>query len=218
MLKKRINFLKRMRNSETGFIFIVGNMFGSKTREMIHLLNLEENMHRKVQAFKIAWDDRYGESEIITHDNSSFPSISVKNTSDLVNRITEGTQVIGIDEVQFFDDPIKEFILEKQKEYLIIATALQLDFRGNPFPLRSREGLEIDSQFNVGGLMPYGKLITRYPQCTYLEEERICRAEAMYIQRFRHDRSLAPSSDPTVVVGGGQIYEPRCLEHFIFPD
>lgn len=208
-----------MRRSNTGFTFVVGNMFGSKTSRMIHLLNLEKEMEGKVQAFKTTWDNRYGESEIVTHDGTSFPATAVKDTSGLLKCLKGDTEVIGIDEVPFFDEQIKDFILENKDKYLIIATALQLDFRGNPFPLRSPRGEQYDSEVHVGELMPYARIITEYPQCIFKIDGGFCRAyPAIYVQRFRPDGSLAPYSDPTVVVGGKDKYAPRCIEHFTKPE
>jgi len=206
-----------MRKAERGFVFIVGNMFGSKTSEMIHLLNLEQNMGRKAQLFKIDWDKRYGESEVITHNGMRCPAIGVADTKGLTELIKKDTEVLGIEEVQFFDEEMFEFILENKDKYLILATALQMDFRGNPFPFRSFHGKEYDSPRNVGHLMPYAKIISRYPQCTGKTDGDFCRAEAIYIQRFKPDGALAPYSDPTVVVGGKDLYEPRCIEHFVKP-
>lgn len=207
-----------MKESETGFIFVVGNMFGSKTSEMIHLLSLEKDMGRKVQAFKISWDDRYSVGNLVTHHGTEFPALQVTGTRELEDFLEPDTRVIGIEEVQFFDDPIIDFILKNKENHLIIATALQMDFRGNPFPLRSADGKEHDSKRHVGDLMPYAKIIPRYPQCTFKEEKGICRAEAIYVQRFRPDGSLAPYSDPTVVVGGKDKYAPRCIGHFVRPE
>ena len=206
-----------MRESETGFIFVVGNMFGSKTSEMIHLLNLEKDMERKVQAFKISWDDRYRIGNLVTHHGTEFPAMQVTGTRELTNLLESDTKVLGIEEVQFFDDRIIDFILKNKERYLIIATALQMDFRGNPFPLRSVRSKEHDSEKHVGHLMPYAKIVPRYPQCTFKEEGGICRAEAIYTQRFRPDGSLAPYSDPTVVVGGKDRYAPMCSRHFVKP-
>ncbi len=206
-----------MKESETGFILVGGNMFGSKTSEMIHLLSLEERMGRKAQAFMVPWDNRYGVGKITTHHGTEYPAFQVENTARLIKILHQNTEVIGIDEVQFFDDKIIEFILENKEKKLIIATALQMDFRGNPFPLRGAGGKECDSEKHVGNLMPFAKIIPRYPQCTFKEEDRICRAEAIYTQRFRPDGSLAPYKDPTVVVGGKDQYAPRCIGHFVRP-
>ncbi len=201
----------------TGFTFIVGNMFGSKTSEMIHLLTLEESMGREVQAFKTFFDDRYAVNKITTHNGGEYPATAVRSTDDLAGRIRPGVEVIGIDEVQFFDDGIVDFILENKEKYLIIGTALQLDFRGNPFPLRSKENREIDSRLHVGDLMPYALVVPRYPLCNHDNGEGKCRAPGIYIQRFRPDGSLAPYSEPTVVVGGKDRYQPRCIDHFVVP-
>lgn len=206
-----------MRKSEVGFNFIVGSMFGFKTSEMIHLLNLETEMKRKVQAFKVPWDNRYGYSSIVAHNGMEYPAISVPNTSGLIKQLKKSIEVIGIDEIQFFDEDIIDFILENRRNYLIIATALQMDFRGNSFPLRSPKGKEYDSERHVGELMPFAKLTSRYPQCTYETNGKFCRTEAEYTQRWNADGTLSRYEDQTVVIGGSEKYAPRCIEHFIEP-
>lgn len=206
-----------MKLPKTGFVLIVGNMFGGKSNEMVHLLNLEKTMKRNVQAFKVSWDDRHEMDRIKTHNGAEYPALAVPNTYSLIERLNSETKVMGIDELHFFDDPIKDFITENMRNYLIIATALQLDFRGNPFPLRSPLQKEKDSEIHIGHLMPFAQIIPRYPQCTYEKEGVICREEALYPQRFKPDRSLAPYSDLTIRVGGKDIYEARCREHFIRP-
>jgi len=107
-----------MRNFERGFVFIVGNMFGSKTSEMIHLLNLEKDMGRNVQAFKMSFDNRYKAGSLLTHSGMAFPAKQVKSPLHLESLLKKETQVVGIEEVQFFDERIIDFILENKEKYL----------------------------------------------------------------------------------------------------
>jgi thymidine kinase len=209
-----------MKLPKTGLTFIVGNMFGGKTSEWGRILSNEVYNGRKVQAFKTPWDNRYGETVVKTHDGAVFekiPTTAVKDTSELVKRLNPKTQIIGIDEIQFFDENIFYFIKEEAKNYHIIATGLQLDFRGNPFPLRG-EKKEIDSKITTSHVISLSTNIIHMPSyCRQNGGENICGETAVYIQRFKEDGSIAPASDPTVVVGGSDLYSPRCEKHFLKP-
>lgn len=206
-----------MRESKTGFTFIVGNMFGFKTSEMIHQLLLERDMERNVQAFKVSWDNRYSDDYITSHNGMYYSALAVPDTSGLVKSLNIDTEVIGIDELQFFDDEMIDFIKKNKDKYMIIATALQRDFRGNAFPFRSKYDREVDSKRHVGELMPLSRIVPRYPQCTHRTDGEYCRAEATYIQRWNSDSHLSRYDDKTIEIGGGEKYSPRCEEHFIKP-
>lgn len=210
-----------MKLPKTGLTFIVGNMFGGKTSRFGSILSHAAYSGKKVQAFKISWDDRYGETNIKTHDGAIFskiPTRTVENTADLIRNLNSDVEVIGIDEVQFFDDKIFYFIINNLGKYHFVVTGLKLDFRGNPFPLR-RSSKHEDSEITVGNLMPYATEIINVPSyCRQNGGENICGEVAVFIQRFKEDGSIASSSDPTVVVGASDIYSPRCEKHFVKPD
>lgn len=211
-----------MRNGETGLTLILGNMFGGKTSELIHILKAYERRlgSRSVQAFKIPWDNRYGNDVIKSHDGANYPVINIQGVEDMDKKIRKGTKVVAIDEIQFFEDGVKKWIDDHKSKYRIVITALQKDFRGNPFPLRSQLGKEYDSNITVADIMPEAQIISKYSECTNRKSKRsaMCGRIAIFIQRYRLDGSLAPFEDPTVVVGGSDRYAPRCDSCFILPE
>ena len=117
-------------------VVYVGNMFGGKTASMVGDLQRAEIAGKKVQAFKVAWDNRYEEGFITANNGQlKFPATSVPNISALENLLKK-VDVLGIDELQFFDWKSIELINKLRGETKIIGTALQFDYRGEPFPLR----------------------------------------------------------------------------------
>ena len=130
----------------------------------------------------------------------------------------QNTQIIGIDEVQFFDDPLIDFILENMDQYQIIATGLPFSFRGESFPFRRTENMEEDSDRTVKDLLIYAtKTITKHPGCKYKEDGDTCGRKAIYPQRSRPDGTPSRYEDKTIVIGGSETYSPRCSTHFVKP-
>ena len=85
---------------------VVGSMFSGKTQELIRRLRLASIARQKVQVFNSALDVRYAKDHIVSHDLSKTPSIAVSRSKDILTRIDADTQVVGVDEVQFFDEEI----------------------------------------------------------------------------------------------------------------
>ncbi len=217
-----------------GFVLYSGNMSGGKTDQMISDLQRAKVAGRRVQAFKVSWDDRY-EDGFITANNGQkkFPAISVPDFGGLINRLDPELEVLGIDELQFWEDRTIEFIKEHRDLMKIIGTGLQYDFRGNPFPLRSQKGKEFDSKRHIGELMSLAiKDEKCWPICTHKEGERVCGMPAFYVQRWNALGKLSLSGEPTLGVGkvvrdeaegqeqfrqGNCAYAVRCAEHYVNP-
>lgn len=118
--------------------------------------------------------------------------------------------IIGIDEIQFFDDKILDFCLGYSLERLIIVTGLNLDFRGEPFKFRN-------SKKHIGELMPYSQVTSLSAVCTYSDNKKICGRDAYFTQRFINGKP-AEYHSPLVLVGGKEKYEARCEMHFQRPE
>ncbi len=188
---------------EKGIQLITGPMFCGKTSELIRRIRREEIAGRTFQLFKINFDKRYGEG-IISHDRDSIKCTSIIDTKELIKRLKK-VDLVGIDEIQFFDDKILDFCLEYSLERLIIVTGLNLDFRGEPFKFR-------DSKKHIGELMPYSQVTSLSAVCTYSENEKICGRDAYFTQRLI-DGKPAEYHSPLILVGGKEKYEARCETH-----
>ena len=112
---------------------ICGCMFSGKTEELIRRLRRATIAKHKVEIFKPALDTRYDEEDVVSHNNTSIRSTPVQFASDII-LLTGESDVIGIDEAQFFDHEIINVCrtLANQGKRVIIA-GLDMDAQGEPF-------------------------------------------------------------------------------------
>ena len=118
----------------TGWIEVVcGSMFSGKTEELIRRLNRAKIAKQEVEIFKPAFDTRYHQEDIISHNAISIRSTPIQ-TSKEIHLYAGGCDVVGIDEAQFFDDEIVEVVntLADSGKRVIVA-GLDMDFKGKPF-------------------------------------------------------------------------------------
>src|SRR6266478_7081725 len=89
---------------EHGWIEVVtGSMFSGKSEELIRRLRRTQIARQKVQIFKPLIDNRYSEDHIVSHSDMRIASQNVRNSDELVRNVDDDTEVVGIDESQFFD-------------------------------------------------------------------------------------------------------------------
>src|SRR6516165_11548710 len=85
---------------------ICGSMFSGKSEELIRRLRRAMIARQRVQIFKPVIDSRYSDAEIVSHSEMRLPSITVSDSRELLDKVDHRTEVIGIDEAQFFDEGI----------------------------------------------------------------------------------------------------------------
>lgn len=112
---------------------ICGSMFSGKTEELIRRLNRALIAKQKVEIFKPAVDKRYHDLDVVSHNENAIRSTPVQFADDIL-LLAGDCEVVGIDEVQFFDNQIIKVanILAKSGKRVIMA-GLDMDFEGNPF-------------------------------------------------------------------------------------
>ncbi|MDI1324626.1 MAG: thymidine kinase [Algoriphagus sp.] len=112
---------------------ICGSMFSGKTEELIRRLHRARIARQKVEIFKPVVDKRYHELDVVSHNENSIRSTPVNFAEDIL-LLSGDCDVVGIDEVQFFDDQIVIVAqkLANQGKRVIMA-GLDMDFEGNPF-------------------------------------------------------------------------------------
>ena len=112
---------------------ICGSMFSVKTEELIRRLNRAKIARQKVEIFKPSIDKRYHEEDVVSHNENSIRSTPVNFAEDIL-LLSGNCDVVGIDEVQFFDDQIVTVAqkLANQGKRVILA-GLDMDFEGLPF-------------------------------------------------------------------------------------
>lgn len=171
---------------------ICGCMFAGKTEELIRRINVLTFAKKNILVFKPKIDNRYSETEIVSHAGAHVPCIVVDSSKKILDYIQEDTDVVAIDEVQFFDEDVIDIA-----EYLadsglrVMCAGLDKDFRGEPF-----------------GVLP--DLLTRAEFVTKLTAVCAkCGAPATRTQRIINGKP-ASFDDPVVLVGAKEAYEPRC--------
>jgi thymidine kinase len=169
---------------------IVGCMFSGKTEELIKQLKRAKYGQQAIQVFKPKIDDRYSEQHVASHDQLMFPSEVVSSPHQILSRIEKRTQVVGIDEGQFFDEDLVEVatVLANNGKRVIIA-GLDTDWKGRPFG-------------NIPALMAVAEVVRKQHAICM-----VCGEPANRTQRL-----IAAEED--ILVGSSEAYEARCRKHF----
>ena len=170
-----------------------GSMFSGKTEELLRRIRRAEIARRTIQIFKPRLDNRYGLERVASHDGvAREDAVVVENAVDILARVHPTTQIVAIDEVQFFDWAIADVCSElADRGKRVIAAGLDQDFRGEPFgpmPLLMALAEQVDKIHAI---------------CVK------CGAEASRTQRLIDGRP-ARYDDPIILVGGSESYEARC--------
>jgi thymidine kinase len=113
---------------------IVGSMFSGKSEELIRRLRRAQIARQRVQIFKPAIDERYAADQIVSHSEMRIPSRAVRTARELLEAVEPLTEVVGIDEGQFFDLELPMICntLADQGKRVIVA-GLDQDYLGKPF-------------------------------------------------------------------------------------
>lgn len=113
---------------------ICGPMFSGKSEELMRRIRRAKIARQKVQTFKPEIDTRYDSSKIVSHNKITEDAIVVANPSIIQDLISVDTQVVGVDETQFFDVTIVECLNSLADQGIrVIAAGLDTDYKGEPF-------------------------------------------------------------------------------------
>ncbi len=171
---------------------ISGSMFSGKTEELIRLSRRALYARRRVQVFKHALETRSDEAEIRSHNGIPHEAIPVGSSGELLDRVEPATDVVAIEEAQFFDAGIVGACRRlADGGYEVIVAGLDMDFRGEPFgPM-------------PGLLAEADEIVKLRAICAR------CGRDAARSQRLIDGRP-APASAPIILVGAEESYEARC--------
>jgi thymidine kinase len=122
-------------NPRGGWIEVItGGMFSGKSEELIRRIRRAEIARQRAQIFKPAIDNRFDTKRVISRDNRGLDAIVVNNTAELRSSLMFGVKVVGIDEVQFFDESIIDVCMELADASIrVIAAGLDQDYLRRPF-------------------------------------------------------------------------------------
>ncbi len=161
-------------------------MFSGKSEELIRRVTRSRIARVPVQTFKPAVDVRYAEKQVVSHSALRVEAMPVADSAALLRSVEDSTQVIGVDEGQFFDDGLVEVCetLANAGKQVIVA-GLDLDFLRRPFE-------------PIPTLCGRAEYVTKVLAVCHR-----CGGPGMYTQRIVH-------SDDLVVLGAEGAYESRC--------
>src|SRR6185437_10301578 len=127
--------LKKLPNNGS-LTIITGPMFAGKTEELLRQIRRAHYAQKKFLIFRPLLDNRYSTEKIVSHLNNSHAAISLQTSQEIFQHLTSETEIIFLDELQFFDAQsiliIKNLV---QEGYQVIAAGLDRDFRGEAFPI-----------------------------------------------------------------------------------
>ena len=170
---------------------IAGSMFSGKSEELIRRLRRARIARQKVQVFKPEIDSRFSNDHIVSHSEMKHESANVRTSQDIRARIEPDTEVVGIDEAQFFDNELLTIANELAGRGMrVIIAGLDQDYTGKPWEP-----------------MPQLLAIAEYITKTHAICMK-CGQPANYSQRTF-------DSEERVAVGASDKYEARCRMCFV---
>ena len=166
---------------------VCGSMFSGKTEELIRRLRRAQFAKQKVEIFKPSIDVRYSEEEVVSHEGNSILSTPVDSSASIL-LMGQESDVVGIDEAQFFDEHIVEVCNELAARGIrVIVAGLDLDFKGQPF-----------------GPMPQ--------LCAIADEVTKVHAICVRCGALAYVSHRIVAGEKQVMLGEKQEYEPLCRE------
>ncbi|MDX6614501.1 MAG: thymidine kinase [Blastocatellia bacterium] len=170
---------------------IAGSMFSGKSEELIRRLRRAKIARQKVQVFKPEVDTRFSEDHIVSHSEMRHESSKTRSAAEVLASVDPDTEVVGIDEGQFFDNELVEVANTlAQRGVRVIIAGLDQDYTGKPFEP-----------------MPQLLAIAEYITKTHAICMK-CGQPANYSQRTFE-------SEERVAVGAADMYEARCRRCFV---
>jgi thymidine kinase len=165
-------------------------MFSGKSEELIRRLRRAKIARRQIAVFKPLIDNRFSDSEIVTHAAARMTSESVDSAQEILQKLDWSSQVVGIDEANFFGTdliPVASRLADSGKQ--VIVAGLDTDYLGRPFP-------------PIPDLLALAEYITKT-----LAICMRCGAPAKHTQRLVRSEEL-------ILVGAVDSYEARCRACF----
>ena len=178
-------------NEQFGWIEVIcGSMFSGKTEELIRRLKRAQFARQKIEIFKPVIDLRYDDELVTSHDQNQIPSTPVPAAAN-IPILADGCDVVGIDEVQFFDNEIIHVCNNLANCGIrVIVAGLDMDYQGNPFG-------------PMPGLMATAEYVTKL--------HAIC-SRTGNLANYSYRTS---SKDDLVILGEKESYEPLSRAAFL---
>lgn len=181
-------------NAHSQLEVICGPMFSGKTEELIRRIRRVEYARMSAIVFKPEQDTRYDQHLVVSHSDQKIGSVPVDQVSRIrsyLGSATRSFQVVGLDEVHFFDQEVIQLCEDLVNGGVrVIAAGLCEDYLCRPF-----------------GSMPH--LLAHADSITKLWAVCMrCGAPASKSQRVSRNGQAVQGDQ--VLVGASLYYEARC--------
>jgi len=174
------------------FIVYCGPMFSSKTSRLLSTLEKYKYQHKRIIVFKPKIDDRYSLSDVVTHGGWKMPAICVKSGAEILeylSELDEDPQVIAVDEAFMIPGASEALTWLFTYGFTVVVSSLEMSSAGKPF-------------YELEKMLPWATKIEK------------CSAVCTVCSRDAHYTHKKQSSEEEIEVGGAELYEPRCAQHF----
>lgn len=177
---------------------ICGPMFSGKSEELMRRMRRVQISGKNFLIIKPSVDTRYSNSSIVSHDMRSMEAVVVgTDKAELLefedSIINSEAEVIAFDEINFFDDYLVDVVKKcVSNGKRVIISGMDMDFRGEPFD-------------------PMPKLLSMADHVDKLKAICMkCKCEPASLSQRLVNGEAASRSDPLILIGGKEHYEPRC--------
>ena len=176
---------------------ICGSMFSGKTERLIERIKRAELARQKVIVFKHTLDTLRALEHVSSHAGSKIPAVAVDDPTAMLKLTGSDVHVVAIDEVQFFPENVIEVVLELvNRGKRVVASGLDLDFRGRPFgPISDLLSLADDIKKLRAICLGCGEI-------------------AHFSQRLVNGKP-AQAKDDTILIGANESYQARCRNCYV---
>lgn len=123
------------KRQRSGWIEVIcGSMFSGKTEELIRRLKRARIANQNVVIVKHAVDTRFAKDDVVSHDANNIDAIPISQPSQVYSLVNADTDILGIDEAQFFDPSLVKVAEDLAlKGVRVIIAGLDMDYKGQPF-------------------------------------------------------------------------------------
>lgn len=170
---------------------VCGSMFSGKSEELLRRLKRARIAKKKYQLFKPAIDDRYSDTEVVSHSGERLECQVLQNAFQISDLLDEDTEIVAFDEAQFFDTTLITTVISlADMGHRVIVAGLDMDSRGKPF-----------------GPMPHLLAVAE----EVLKLTAVCEVCG---EPATHTYRTADEEKEQVLVGAGEHYQARCRDHW----
>ena len=180
---------------------ITGPMYAFKSSELIRRLRRANIAGQQVVLFKHSIDNRYSEYSVVTHDGEALSAIPATTSDDILSH-SPPADVIGVDEVQFFNPEIVQVLdMLAYAGKTVIVSGLDMDFMAKPFRITA-DLLSLADQVD--------KFTAVCTGCSTKDDI----VEATHTQLYNDGEEVTKALS-SIKVGGAESYSPRCRSCFV---